>query len=124
MNATKPQLDALAGLPRGPDGPVFEAPWQAQAFAMALSLHEQGVFTWPEWAHALSEEIRLAQQAGDSDRGDTYYLHWLSALETLVTTKDITSLPELAHYQRAWRNAALRTAHGAPILLSDADLDQ
>ena len=50
---------------------------------MTLSLHEQGVFTWSEWATALSKEIRSAQQAGDADRGDTYYLHWLKALEAL-----------------------------------------
>jgi nitrile hydratase accessory protein len=91
---------------------------------MALSLHERGVFTWSEWATVLSEEIRSAQQAGDSDRGDTYYLHWLKALEALVTGKGVTSKAELRRYEQAWRNAALRTVHGAPIVLSDVDLDQ
>jgi nitrile hydratase accessory protein len=103
---------------------VFEAPWQAHAFALMLSLHERGVFTWSEWATALSEEIRSAQQAGDSDRGDTYYLHWLKALEALVTGKGLTSNLELTRYERAWHNAAQRTVHGAPIVLSDVDLDQ
>jgi nitrile hydratase accessory protein len=91
---------------------------------MTLSLHEQGVFTWSEWAIALSKEIRSAQQAGDSDRGDTYYLHWLKALEALVASKGVTSTVELTRYERAWRNAAQRTVHGAPIVLSDVDLDQ
>jgi nitrile hydratase accessory protein len=124
MNPNQPVPDTLPGLPHDADGPVFDAPWQAHAFAMTLTLHERGVFTWSEWATALSEEIRSAQQAGDSDRGDTYYLHWLKALETLVTRKNVTSNGELTRYQRAWRNAAQRTAHGAPIVLSDVDLDQ
>jgi nitrile hydratase accessory protein len=91
---------------------------------MTLSLHERGVFTWSEWATALSVEIRSAQQAGDADRGDTYFLHWLKALERLVTSKGVTSTVELARYERAWHNAAQRTVHGAPIVLSAVDLDQ
>ena len=124
MNTYQPPRDALPGLPCDADGPVFEAPWQAHAFAMTLSLHEQGVFTWSEWATALSKEIRSAQQAGDADRGDTYYLHWLKALEALVASKGLTSTVELTRYERAWHNAAQRTVHGAPIVLSDVDLDQ
>ncbi len=91
---------------------------------MALTLHEKGVFTWSEWAAALAEEIRSAQQAGDPDQGDTYYLHWLKALETLVTAKGVASNGELTRYERAWSNAAQRTPHGAPIVLSEGDLDK
>ena len=58
-----PPLDSLPGLPRDADGPVFEAPWQAHAFAMTLSLHERGVFTWSEWASALSEQIIPGRRA-------------------------------------------------------------
>jgi nitrile hydratase accessory protein len=123
VNTNPPLLEALPGLPRDADGPVFEAPWQAHAFAMTLTLHEKGVFTWSEWAAALSEEIHSAQQAGDPDQGDTYYLHWLKALEALVTAKGVTSNGELKRYERAWDNAAQRTPHGAPIELGEADLD-
>lgn len=124
MSTTRPSLDALPGLPSDADGPVFEAPWQAHAFAMALSLHAQGAFTWAEWADALAAEIRAARQAGDPDRGDTYYRHWLSALEGLVAAKDIASTAELTRYRRAWARAGQRTAHGAPIVLSDVDFDR
>ena len=72
---------AVPGLPRDADGPVFRAPWEAQAFAMAVALHQRGLFTWPEWAAALAAEIKRAQAAGDPDSGDTYYQHWLCALE-------------------------------------------
>ncbi|MGH7048309.1 MAG: nitrile hydratase accessory protein [Stellaceae bacterium] len=112
---------AVPGIPRGPDGPVFGAPWEAHAFAMALSLHERGLFTWPEWAAALAEEIRRAQASGDPDRGDTYYRHWLAALERLVAQKGAADLPALARYGAAWRRAAARTPHGTPIQLAPED---
>ncbi len=102
--------------------PVFKEPWEAKAFAMTLRLHERGLFTWSEWAAALSHEIRAAQGAGDDDRGDTYYQHWLGALEAIVAGKGAASASELARYGRAWANAALRTPHGSPIELRPEDL--
>src|ERR1700747_2476761 len=78
---------ALPDPPRDAEGPVFREPWEAQAFAMALTLHERGVFTWPEWAEALGAEIKRAQAAGDPDTGETYYQHWLATLERLVAAK-------------------------------------
>src|SRR6185503_62311 len=80
---------AVPGLPRDEGGPVFHEPWQAQAFAMTLALYKRGLFTWPEWATALGAEIKRAQAAGDLDKGDTYYHHWLAALERLVAEKGI-----------------------------------
>jgi nitrile hydratase accessory protein len=77
-------LDDLPGIPMDGGTPVFQEPWEAKAFAMTLALHERGLFTWPQWAEALSQQIALAQKAGDADLGDTYYQHWLLALESLV----------------------------------------
>ena len=84
-------VTAVAGIPRDADGPVFREPWEAQAFAMVLVLHERGMFTWPEWASTLADEIKRAQAAGDPDTGDTYYQHWLKALERLVAEKGVTT---------------------------------
>ena len=112
---------ALPGMPLGTDGPVFAEPWQAQAFAMALALHQKGLFTWVEWAQALSEQIAEAQAAGDADLGDTYYRHWLTALETLVAAKGASTHKELQRCQRAWDRAADRTPHGRPIALAEQD---
>ena len=116
-------LAALPGLPRDADGPVFAEPWQAHAFAMALTLHERGVFTWPEWAAALAAQIAAAQARGDSDLGDTYYRHWLAALEALVAAKGVSCAAELARYGHAWDRAAERTPHGRPIELQTTDFD-
>ncbi len=104
-----------------PEQPVFCAPWEAQAFAMALMLHQRGLFTWVEWADALAAQIKAAQAGGDADLGDTYYQHWLAALETLVAAKGASSPAELSRYKQAWDQAADRTPHGQPIHLMAED---
>jgi nitrile hydratase accessory protein len=104
--------EALPDLPHDRAGPVFQEPWEAQAFAMALALHERGLFTWTEWAATLAGEIKRAQTAGDPDRGNTYYRHWLNALERLVAAKNVASGAQLARYRDAWAHAAARTPHG------------
>jgi nitrile hydratase accessory protein len=113
--------EEVPSIPRDADGPVFREPWEAQAFAMTLALHERGVFTWKEWAEALSQEIKRAQSAGDPDTGETYYLHWLAALERLVAEKGVTSGETLAHTKHAWEHACERTPHGQPIELQPQD---
>jgi nitrile hydratase accessory protein len=111
----------LPGLPVDADGPVFREPWQAHAFALAVTLHQRGLFTWPEWAQALAQQIAEAQARGDADLGDTYYQHWLAALEALVAAKGASSADELQRFQSAWDHAADRTPHGQPIELRDQD---
>jgi nitrile hydratase accessory protein len=111
------KLDAVPGIPRDGDGPVFAEPWEAQAFALAVALHERGLFTWAEWSAALGAEIHGAQAAGES-----YYGHWLAALERLVDDKQATDAPTRARYADAWGRAAQRTPHGTPIELRPGDL--
>jgi nitrile hydratase accessory protein len=113
--------EAVPGLPRDADGPVFAEPWEAQAFALAVALHKRGVFTWPEWADALGAEIRRAREAGDPDTGETYYRHWLAALERIVADKRVADPATLARYADAWGRAADRTPHGTPIELDARD---
>ena len=119
--ASRRAADAVPSIPRDSDGPVFREPWEAQAFAMALALHERGLFTWPEWAATLGEQIKRAQAAGDPDTGETYYHHWLAALERMVAEKGITASDTLARYHDAWDRAADRTPHGLPIELKPED---
>jgi nitrile hydratase accessory protein len=112
---------AVPGVPRDEDGPVFREPWEARAFAMALALHEAGVFSWKEWTETLGTQIKRAQAAGDPDTGETYYQHWLATLETLVAAKGVTTSDVLLRYRDAWDHAADRTPHGAPIELTPDD---
>ena len=108
---------AVPGIPQGEEGPIFREPWEAQAFAMALSLHQRGLFTWPEWAATLADEIKRAQAGGDPDTGETYYRHWLNALERLVAEKGVADPDTLTRYRDAWERAADATPHGDPIVL-------
>ena len=116
-----PNPTELPSLPRDDDGPVFREPWEAQAFAMTLTLHEAGHFTWPEWAERLAGEITAAQVDGDADLGDTYYLHWLATLEGLVAEKGLLTPDALGRRKDAWDRAAQATPHGQPIVLPSDD---
>lgn len=116
-------LDALPEIPRDKEGPVFREPWEAQAFALAVRLSEQGYFTWTEWTKVLAEEIRTDQQRGDPDLGDTYYEHWLTALERICAEKNLVSPQDAQHYKELWRRAYLNTPHGKPIELRAAFQD-
>ena len=117
-------LEANPGLPADSDGPVFRAPWEAQAFAMALALHDKGLFGWAEWASKLGETIKAAQAAGDPDTGDSYYRHWLATLERMLTEKAVSTAADLTAYRDAWERAAARTPHGEPIELRTDDFDK
>ena len=101
--------------------PAFGAPWEAEAFALAVSLKERGLFTWSEWAAILGDEIKKAQAAGDPDTGETYYLHWLAALERIVAEKGVVESGVLARTRDAWQHACARTPHGTPIELLPDD---
>ena len=102
-------------IPRDADGPVFAEPWQAQAFALAVRLSEQGYFTWSEWAATLAEELK-----GAADDGSHYYDHWLAALESLVAAKGLADPSALEARKEAWAEAYRRTPHGKPVELSAA----
>lgn len=103
-------LSEIPALPIDADGPVFDAPWQAQAFAMVVSLHAGGVFTWAEWGETLSVEIKSSTKP--------YYEHWLAALETIVCDKQVIGESERVQRIQEWDIAAHQTPHGQPITLS------
>jgi nitrile hydratase accessory protein len=111
-------LENLPALPRDAGGPVFAEPWQAQAFALAVKLSEQGHFTWKEWAAALAEELKAAANRGEPDDGSGYYQHWLAALERLVTAKGLSDSASLLARKEAWAEAYRHTPHGKPVELA------
>ena len=114
---TVADLEGLPAIPRDADGPVFRAPWEAQAFGIAVTLHERGSFTWREWTDALAAEIAAARARGEPDDGSGYYLYWLSALEKLVASKGLVLRDELLRRKDEWDRAARATPHGQPIEL-------
>ena len=114
------RLSALPPLPRDEAGPVFAEPWQAQAFALAVKLSEQGHFTWKEWAATLARELKAAADRGEPDDGSHYYEHWLAALERLVTGRGLASSSELLQRKDDWADAYRHTPHGKPVQLRRA----
>jgi nitrile hydratase accessory protein len=101
------------------DAPVFDEPWQAQAFAMTVALHRAGLFSWTEWVEALSVEVKRPGAAAD---GSDYYRHWLAALEKLLVNKGVATAADMDAMAAAWRRAAHATPHGKPILLQNDPL--
>jgi nitrile hydratase accessory protein len=114
---------ALPQLPRDEGGPVFAEPWQAQAFALAVKLSEQGYFTWKEWAATLAAELEAASTRGEPDDGSHYYDHWLAALEHLVQAKGLLDRAALDERKDAWADAYRHTPHGKPIELRARGLE-
>jgi nitrile hydratase accessory protein len=129
MSADRVMMRSGAGaddlhIPRDEHGPVFRAPWEAEAFALAVSLNERGLFTWKEWARTLGDEIKKAQAAGDPDTGETYYLHWLATLERTLAEKGVAERDALVRTRDAWARACARTPHGTPIELRAEDFSE
>ena len=90
----------------------FGAPWEAEAFAMTVKLHEKGLFTWGEWAAVLGAEIKSKPQR-------PYYESWLAALESITEAKSLLNRPEREARIAAWDRAARATPHGQPTLLEN-----
>ncbi len=125
MNPPDPSAEqtapaTLPGLPRNDDGPVFDEPWQASAFAVAVSLSRQGHFSWKEWAAALADELRASAARGEPADGSHYYHCWLTTLERLVVTRGLSQSGELLSCKEAWAEAYRRTPHGKPVELDSA----
>ena len=125
MTATDPAalavLASVPSIPRDDGGPVFDAPWQAQAFAMALTLQQRGMFTWTDWAEMLGAARARAAAEGAPDTGESYYRDWLATLERMVTARGLADAAALNRTRDAWDRAAERTPHGTPIELRAED---
>ncbi|CAN7372609.1 nitrile hydratase accessory protein [Phyllobacterium sp. LjRoot231] len=104
------------GIPANGDAPVFAEPWQAEAFAMVVALHDRGLFTWEEWANALSVKIK---RPGALDDASDYYHCWLEALELLIASKNVADKHDIDQLAAAWQRAAHATPHGQPITLEN-----
>jgi nitrile hydratase accessory protein len=119
---TAPSDDArfadIPRLPKDAEGPIFAEPWEAQAFALTVRLHEMGYFSWHEWTAALAVELRQATRRGEPDDDTARYYHrWLAALERLVIAKGLTDATALNSRKDAWAEAYRSTPHGQPVEL-------
>lgn len=117
----KPLLDELPAIPRDAEGPVFREPWEAQAFALVVQLHQQGAFAWPRWAKFLAAEIAAAKQRGDPDLGQDYYRYWLAALEKLLADMGVADAATLQarseHLRTNWPSGHDHVARREPVAI-------
>ena len=97
-----------------PDG-NFDAPWQAQAFALTHALVDAGVVDWTTWTEALSRHLHAEGAAED---GADYFVHWVAALQEILETNGIADANQIDRLAHAWEDAARATPHGTPITLS------
>ncbi|CAM2907434.1 MULTISPECIES: nitrile hydratase accessory protein [Methylobacterium] len=101
-----------------PSPKAFAAPWEAQVFALVVSLQEAGLFTWTEWAERLGREIRPA----DGPERAADYGAWLATLETILAERGVAPSDSVAGRTEAFLRAAEATPHGQPIRLENDPL--
>lgn len=75
---------------------VFQAPWEARAFAIVNQLANAQEYSWSEWTEQFAEEISTAEHE-PTDKS-SYYERWVRTCERLLVTKGI--LHPLAIEQR------------------------
>jgi nitrile hydratase accessory protein len=119
--------DELLNVPAPPllrdnEGNAFRDVWEAQAFAMGNLLIKSGFISQKEWVDIFSKEILAAQAQGDPDRGDTYYNHWMNALERIAIERGVVDKATLTEQQDLWAVAIRNTPHGVALSLDNAYL--
>lgn len=113
-------LSQSPGLPRSAEGDsVFPEPWAAEAFAMTVHLNAKGLFSWSEWAAALSAQLHKPGRAED---GSDYFDCWVAALSELLISRGIADAETILTLQQSWQRAAEATPHGQAIELRNDPL--
>jgi nitrile hydratase accessory protein len=93
----------------------FKAPWHGQAFALAVTLNEAGVFGWPEWTQAFGESLDTMRKDTPLDGSDDYYTAWIATLERILCDRDVVAADALAQMKKNWAEAFNTTPHGNPV---------
>jgi nitrile hydratase accessory protein len=92
LNRQISNMEEQVALPRKNGELVFETPWEARAFGLAVALNEDGAYDWSDFSAGLAAEIATAEQQGIPS---TYYERWLMALEKLAMAKGLVTPEEL-----------------------------
>ncbi len=101
--------------------PVFEQPWEADAFVTAVTLSHLGYFEWKTWVAAFAGVIQSQPQREQETAHDAYYRQWLSCLEKVLDEAQLVPSAELLNREAKWRLAYLKTPHGSPVALAAAE---
>lgn len=101
-----------AAPPRDNGELVFAAPWESQAFGLALALTESGQIDWEDFRQHLIGEISAWESSSASSAEWSYYRRWLTALERLAEQRGLVGADDLK--ARAEALAARPPDHGPP----------
>ena len=85
-------MEAKNALPRENGELVFQAPWEARAFGLAVALNEQDLYEWREFSSQLASEIADAEQ---NNNPSDYYARWVASLEELLIDRGLISREQL-----------------------------
>ena len=85
-------MEAKNALPRENGELVFQAPWEARAFGLAVALNEKDLYEWREFSSQLASEIAAAEQ---NNNPSSYYARWVASLEELLIDRGLISREQL-----------------------------
>ena len=88
-------LTGPSAVPRKNGELVFQAPWESRAFAMAVALCEQGLFSWDDFRAHLIAEIEQWDRANPTGDGYQYYERWVAALGNLLLELGVCHMREI-----------------------------
>src|SRR5438270_7960441 len=101
-DTTQIELDGPVEPPRKNGELVFEAPWEALAFGIAMLLNHQEIYPWSEFSDRLAAEISAEGASHDAtvlpvppDTESRYYEQWLAVLEGLILKKELLTVEEI-----------------------------
>jgi len=83
------EMDGAHALPRKSGELVFHDDWERRAFAIAVSLAEQGAFEWREFQQELIASVAEAEREDPRNPSRGYYESWLVSLEAVLRKKKL-----------------------------------
>jgi nitrile hydratase accessory protein len=117
INPNISNMQGELAMPRRNGEPVFETPWEARAFGMAVALNEKGIYPWGAFSQELAAEIAAAEQ---HDTHSTYYERWYAALEKLAEASGLVTQEEVdqraAEYASGMHDDHHDHDHGAEMV--------
>jgi nitrile hydratase accessory protein len=106
--------------PHDEQRPVFNEPWQAEAYALAQVLIETDRVSSSEWAKAFGAALRQSADKGEPDDSETYYAALSETLQRVLVAEGRVQDLEIRQRIDDWRAAYHRTPHGKPVKLNEA----
>ena len=103
------EMDEHIALPRQNGELIFQTPWEARAFGIAVALNENGTYIWRDFSQGLAAETAAAESQGTAS---SYYERWLETLEKLIVAKGLLSPQQIEKRTAEYVSGAHDDQHG------------